>query len=319
MVAKMLNTKSIQLSLNFLVPLGAVLVLFTPNLLLFKWGANYAVHIMFAYLGMGLLFLMIRQPRLMFISLACCAGLCLHLKNSSSEDIIRPMPTGEPVVNIAQFNISATNDDVNGTIQTIMETEADIISIQELTPDWGRVLKIALEKEYPYNSTIYRPKDFIGLAVYSKFPFESVDTFYQDDIPNLLINSTIKEDKKVSFLSSYIYPELYSSDYNRTVEHFETLAKHINKIEHPVITFGDFNQVQWSAYVKSLRTNEELNDSRRFPFFDNPTDHIFYSNHFKCLKFKTVSNDYSSHLGIQGSYELNVNFVNAGKKTAQKF
>ncbi len=317
MVAKMLNTKSIQFSLSILILLGVGLVVFTPNFLLFKWGANYAVHIMFGYLGLGLLFLMFKQPRLMFTSFACCAGLCLYLKDASNKSIVYPQRTGDPVVNIAHFNISATNDDVNGTINTILETEADLISIQEMTPDWGMALKTAFAEAYPYSTTVYRPKDFMGLAVYSKYPFASIDTFYHQDIPNLLIN-TQQGDDKIAFVSSYIYPELQSSDYERTAGHFETIAENIKYIDTPVITFGDMNQVQWSAYVKQLRQNNNLQDSRRFPFFDNPTDHIFYSQHFRCVDFKTISNDYSSHLGIRGSYELNVNFDNA-KKTAQKF
>jgi len=318
MVAKMLSTRSVQLSLNFLIPLGAVLVVFTPNFLLFKWGANYAVHIMFAYLGLGMLFLLLRQSRLMFISLACCAGLCLYLRNASNIDIIPPQPTGQPVVNIAHFNISASNEDVNSTIQTMMETDADFISVQELTPDWGHALQIALSYNYPYHTTVYRPQDFMGLAVYSKYPLATVDTFYYGDIPNLLL-TTEHDGNKVSFLSSYIYPELSGNDYDRTLEHFDLIAHKIKEIDAPLITLGDMNQVQWSAYIKRLRAKNNLMDSRRFPFFDNPTDHIFYSEHFKCLDFKTVTNDNSSHLGINGSYELNVNFENASKKTAQKF
>lgn len=317
MDAKILNSKSVQYFLTALILSSAFLVVFTPNFLLFKWGANYAVHIMFAYLGVGLLFLMFRQPRLMFTSFACCAGLCLYLKDASNTSIVYPNPTGNPVVDIAHFNISASNDDVESTIQTIMNTEADLISIQEMTPDWNMALKAGLQSEYPYSKTAFDPKSFIGLALYSKFPFSAVDTFNYDGKPSI-IATTKQGENEVAFLATYIYPELSGSDYARTLKHFEKISERLNNINTPIITFGDWNQVQWSSFVKDLRQNNELADSRRFPFFDNPTDHIFYSNHFSCIGFKTVSNDYSSHLGIKGSYELNVNLVHA-QRPNQKF
>ena len=317
MVAKILNIRPINLTINTLIILIAGLVVFTPNLLFLKWGASYAVHIMFSYLFLGFVFLMFKQSRMMFTSFACCAGLCLFLKNSSNTDIVYPAPSGDPVVNIAHFNISATNQDVESTIRTMKEAKADVLSIQEITPDWGMAIKESFREIYPYSTTVYRPEDFMGLAVYSKYPFANIDTFYHRDIPNLDI--TIGEsNEKLHFISSYIYPELKSTDYERTKGHFSTMIDYISKIDEPIITFGELNQVQWSSYIKEMKGQNDLQDSRRFPFFDNPTDHIFYSSHFECIDFTTISNAYSNHLGIKGAYQFNMNNPNA-KKASIKF
>ncbi len=314
---RLLNTKSTHAIIGTLLVLGVALCVFTPNYVYLKWGANYAVHIMFGYLGMGLLFLALRQPKLVFTSFACCAVLCFFLKKSSNTDIIHPIPTSAPTLNVAHFNMSATNGDVTSTVKSIQNSKADILSLQEVTPDWGAIIKESLQEEYPFNYTIYRPEDFLGISVYSRVPTNKVDTFYYNDIPNLAVSIT-GDKGQVHFISSYIYPELSNIDAETTEGHFDTLTRYIEKLEGPVFSLGEYNQVQWSSYIQNMRSMMDLQDSRRFPFFDNPTDHIFHSHHFKCVDFTTISNAYSNHLGIKGSYQINENFTNA-QKTALKF
>ncbi|HHH50464.1 MAG TPA: endonuclease/exonuclease/phosphatase family protein [Saprospiraceae bacterium] len=304
-VVKIFNIKSIQLIIAALIILGAVFCIFTPNYFLFKWGESFAVQIMFGYLAAGIIFLMFRMPRLMFTSFACCAGLAMYLKDASNGNLIYPARTNGPVIEVANFNVSSAGDDFMATIEQIIETDADVISVQEIDPNWDKVLKEALVTEYPYSATVFRPVDFLGIGIFSKSPLIDIDTFYYQDIPNLKFKTQI-ENRDIDFLSAYIYPELNSKDYKHTQAHFNTLCSILSSEQkNPFITLGDFNEVQWSAYVRDFRKQCHLNDSRRFPtWVERPTDHIFYTNQLECVGFKSIRASNAEHFGIKGTYQF---------------
>ena len=205
----------------------------------------------------------------------------------------------------------------SGNIQTILDSGSDVISFQELTPDWGMELATQLKKEYPYQQIVYRQEDFLGVGMFSKIPFIQVDTFYHEDKPNLAVRISKGLDE-VAIISSFVYPELSTKDIKTVNERFESLQSYLSQVNVPYITCGDYNQVQWSSHLLELKRNLHLSDSRRFQFFSNPTDHIFFSQHFNCIDFQTINNRYTNHLGIKGSYQINRNFVDV-QKAVTKF
>ncbi len=288
---------------------GVVLVMLNPNYSVFKIGTNYAVQIMFAYLFASIGFLFLKKPGLLFTGFACTAALCLFLQQSSNKDLVFPKINGEQKISVAQFNMSAASDDANASIKSMLDTHADIISLQEVTPDWQPILKSKLNKKYPYHSLVYRTTDFLGVAIYSRFPFQNLDTVYCDESPNLVAKIQI-ESQPIYLAATYFYPELNDKDIVRIEKHKDILNRYFEHIDEPVLNFGEFNQVQWASFIKEYKSDMKLMDSRRFPFFDNPTDHIFFSEHFECIDFKTISNAYTNHLGICGEYQIKMNLAN---------
>lgn len=311
---KLIRNTTLQWLIIGFIAAVVILSMFPPDFNVTRKGANYAVHTMFACLFMGLFFLTIRQRRLMFTSFIACSILCLFLKNASNNTLTHPQKTIEEVFEISQFNASAFHENANASIKSILEDNADVISINEISPDWGRVLKKDLKDAYPYQTIVYRMEDFLGLGIFSKQPFSVVDTFYHMDIPNLAIEISNGIDD-ICLVSSFVYPEISSNDNKKVKAHFSALKDYMKEIELPVISVGDYNQVQWSTHLQDLKKTCMLNDSRRYQFFDNPTDHIFFSQHFNCVDFQIISNRFTSHLGVKGSYQINRNFVNAEKTT----
>lgn len=309
---KLIRNKNMQYGIIASIAVVVLISIFPPEYTITRLGANYAVQTMFACLFMGLLFLTLRQKNLMFASFIGCAVLCLFLKNATNDTFSLPEKTIEEVFAVAQFNASSFTGNVNGNINSILESEADVISFQELTPDWASELKSQLKETYPYQTIVYRMEDFLGIGLFSKTPFTKIDTFYHGDIPNLAITIPNGSDE-VTILSSYVYPELSTKDIKKAKSRFLDIKSYCHSLEVPFITCGDFNQVQWSSHLQDLKRNLSLNDSRRFQFFNNPTDHIFFSQHFNCIDFQTINNRYTNHLGIKGSYQINRNFVDAQK------
>ena len=309
LVAKIFNAKSTQYLLATLIVLGAVFCVFTPNYFLFKWGESFAMYIMFMYLIFGLGFLFVSKPRLMFTSFFCCAGLALYLRNASNGNLAYPALTSAPFVEVANYNVSASNENFVSTIEAILAEDADVISVQEIDPNWLNVLDEALALVYPYSTSVFRPENFQGIGIYSKQPLTQVDTFYYEDIPNLKFKMDVGG-QEVCFLSAYIYPEFSTIDYQRKQEHLTELCASLNDENLPIITLGDYNEVQWSGYIQNFRKTCQLNDSRRFPtWVKRPTDHIFYSKHFECVGFKSINTQDASHLGISGTYQFNLPLV----------
>lgn len=314
MMTKFFNNKPVQIGLSALIIFGTLICVFTPNYFFFKMGSRFAVQIMIGYLLLAVFFLFFKQTRLMFTSFACCAGLCLFLKHSSNATIARPTQTNEEIVKVAHFNIAASNEDIKETITSILTTDADLISIQEVTPDWHEILQESLAKKYPYSNAIVRFDPF-GIAVYSKYPFQNLDTLVYEGIPNL--TGTIKTEgkgKSIHFISAHTTPPLFSSAYDKMKIQLDMIGEYAKKIDAPVITLGDFHAPPWWGEIQDLKDVAQLQDSRRsatYGFsdvFQTPVDYIFYSNQLTCIDFKAVLNSNTSHhLGIQGVYQFNSN------------
>ena len=309
---KLFRNNTLQWAIIAFIATVVILSIFPPDFNLTRKGANYAVHTMFACLFMGLFFLTIRQRKLMFASFIGCSILCLFLKNASNNTLTHAQKTVEEVLDISQFNATAFNENANAACKSILEINSDVISIHEISPDWGKVLKKELKDAYPHQQIIYRMEDFLGIGIFSKNPISVVDTFYFNDVPNIAIEISNGLDD-ISLISSFVYPEFSANDNQKVKAHFDALKGYIKNIDSPVIAVGDYNQVQWSSHLQDLKKSCELNDSRRYQFFDNPTDHIFFSQHFNCVDFQTISNRFTSHLGVKGSYQINRNFVDAQK------
>ncbi len=314
MVTKILNYRFIQYALSTLIVLGAVIIVFTPNYFLFKMGSRFAIQIMLGYLFLGFVFMAFRLNKLMFTSFACCAGLCLFLKYASDGQLTPPLKTNALSINVAHFNVAASNSDIQTTIDEILEVDADVISFQEVTPDWDYILSETLKETFPYAKSVVR-FDPHGLAIYSKYPLVNVDTFMYEDIPNIIGSIYIDDaEKEICFISSHTNPAFYTSDYERQRNHLMAIADHASHSSCPVITLGDYNAVPWSYEIRNFKSAAKLNDSRKgympssngtFSLFQIPSDHIFYSEHFKCLNFQEISDPEAGHLGLKGTYQFN--------------
>lgn len=313
-------SKLIEGLLALLVVSTGILLVYAPTSYVpLKWSVNYAPQLVLVYFALGLVFFIFKMPRLTFTSFACCAGLCLFLKHNSYGAITYHNETGQPAVSVAHFSTANFEGDYAQMIDLIISTEADIISVQELTPDWDYELGVNLEKFYPYRMSI-PDLGLNGLAVYSKHEFLDIDTFRFNDIPNIYGTISVDNTSPIHFISSYTQPALTTQDYYEMKAHLNKIAEVSSKFQgQPLITFGDYHAVSWSAEIQSFRANTHLKDSRigitpSFPhatidFLEIPIDHIFFSEHFQCTGFYTLSGEVSKHIGIKGNFELQTNYI----------
>lgn len=292
---------------------AGVICIYSPNITSLRWGANYAPQIMLFYFGLGIVFFLFKQPKFIFTSFACCAALCVFLKDSTHGQQVRyAVPTNQPELKIAHYNATNFDESLDAMLDLFETSDADILSIQGLDPMLSVVLNEELSQAYPHQ-VLLPSLSYDGIAVLSKHSFIA-DTFYYGEKANIFGELNIQGYGKAYFISSHTTPALTTKDYLANQSHLELISRECGTLDAPLITFGDYHLVPWSPEIKMFRETVNLNDSRigfmpsfidgSVNFLNVPQDHIFYSNHFKCTSFSAVHGMDSPHLGIVGTFEL---------------
>jgi endonuclease/exonuclease/phosphatase (EEP) superfamily protein YafD len=261
---------------------------------------------MLGYLLLGLLFLILGRKRLLFTSFLCCGALCLFLKQSSNSHLRLPEQTQNEKITIAHFNTSSAPSGYNSLLEAVIESDADIISFQEVTPDWDLFLKNNLSETYPFNGSNVRIDPY-GMSVFSKIPINQYDTFHYEEIPHQMINISISEKQNINIVSAHVLPPVGQRLNERAVHHLDEIANEIGSKDGPSIVLGDFNLVYWSNEIRNFREKTQLKNSRRDVsqnLLKIPYDHIFFSGELECTKFQDISDTISNHLGIIGTYQI---------------
>lgn len=286
--------------------LATVLAIYTPEQFLFKKLSKYGVQLMITCLGLGLFFLTTRDTKSMWVSLACTGVLCLHLR---TREPFYPIKYGT-FFKIAHIDLSNSSD-YEQTIKIIMDNNVDILSVQDLDPDWDFILKQQLSATYPYEKSILSLGLF-NTAIYSKYPFIEIDTFYYKDAPN--IHGCVEIDhQKVHFISSMTVPPVDMNAFQEIEKHLLNIAAYSTKINAPILTLGNYNVVPQSSEINGLKRNGGLYDSRtnQSLIAEGPVDHILYSKELECTDFTTLTEANNNKIGIMGTYQFNLKYVQA--------
>lgn len=293
-----------QYIISAAVLLIAALAVFFPENILGVQILDYNVHLMIGMLLIGFGALTINYTKVMATSLGACMVMCIFLKNESNDTMVMPIANTEAKLSVAHFNVSNIQD-LDHLINTLDELDADLLSFQELTPDWNYILQEKLKTHYPYNMSIVRIDPY-GMAMYSKENFASMDTFMFDNKPNLQAELLI-DNKTISVFGSYIVPEITKSSTLQTREHLDMISYKIKDKQSPVIALGDYNMVYWANAISRFRAKAQVIHSRRDVSEDGlkpPYDHIFFSTDMECTKFENINDLQENHIGILGVYQI---------------
>ena len=277
----------LQSTLSAMLFVGTGIVLLAPQVSVIRKVSEYSVHIMLGMLLFSLLSLVFGKTKVMFAGLACTAALCIFLKNASHHTLKLPESNTEPKLNVAHINLG------------------NIVSFQEFTPDWKSFLTSVLKEKYPYSSLEVRIDPY-GLAVFSRSPFISKDTFLCDGVPSMSI-VVEKENRKFQVISSYLTPALDNKSLKVAAHQLSTIAKKINDTDIPLIALGEYNMVYWTNEIRQFRAKTSLQNSRRDLIDGNlrvPYDHIFFSDALECTQFKEIKDQSQNYIGIMGTYQI---------------
>ena len=242
-------------------------------------------------------------------SLAACLLVFQHLR---SYLLVRPsLADNDKGFKIVHFNVLKTNQHFAPILETAALEDADFLSFQEVTAEWGSALKDRFARSYPYFKIVPLETSY-GMAVFSKRPLEDLQVFQWSGIPNFAgcidLNGT-----RFHFLTAHSRSPVPQEDYHKRNDHLKQMTKHLAKQSGPRILIGDFNTVPWDQALLELRSATGLQDSRKsfaptyrfkkIPFLYLPIDYILHSQELECLRFKVIRKSSSDHMGIAGIYQ----------------
>ena len=286
-----------------LLSIITLLIIIQPSGVYYRVFTNSAVEIMLGILAFGMLCLLLQWHRLMFVALTCTGILCLFLKSSSNPAPVYATPNVSEDIEVVHLNTSNFNGEyLDELTDLLLESGVDLISIQEVNPDWDSIFREELLDSFPYYSSIVNIS-FNGMAVFSKYPIIDLDTFYYGNVPNLTgLVQTKDSSKPIRFISTYTAPAFGTDKfYQELKDHFETIIAKVEDNSEAILAFGTYNTVAWSSEMKFFTGALGLQNSRRStsPFSQNTYEHIFHSMDMECVSFDGLYDATGTKIGLK--------------------
>jgi endonuclease/exonuclease/phosphatase (EEP) superfamily protein YafD len=207
-------------------------------------------------------------------------------------------------------NVRMTNKKYEKFLQLILQTDPDLVLINEPNNAWHEHLQPELDKRYPY--AIKKPlENTYGMLLYSKFKLLESDIRFmvEDDIPSFY--TVVELPSGLQFDLYTVHPQPPRLMQNTETREAELLiaAKYVKKSPHPSVVAGDLNDVAWSSTTKLFKQISGLLDPRVgrgfyntynafVPFFRYPLDHVFYDPAFRLVHMERLSKFGSDHFPI---------------------
>lgn len=315
-----------------LIVLATGLSLFPPPGAYMVWWESHAFELMLALLFSGLFFFFINRTRLMFIAFAGCAIMCYFL-NVRTVTKLKPAEQSETAfsLRIGAFRVSPTKLFARNALPAIIDSDLDIIALQEVPPSiFPRIHDTLLF--YGYNYYQFEPDSERNqeTAVYSRYPIEFLRSIRQHNVPCIsgrLILPLEDSLRELRFL--YTSMPTGSPMTDKASAQLYMLGRQLGQTRSPVLALGNFNLLPWSYHLQVFKKRSALQDSRQgirpasrqgfLTIFERPTDHIFYSHHFKCVSFNSISDRNGANIGITGTYQLEIKgLINHVQQTSRK-
>ncbi len=224
------------------------------------------------------------------------------------------MTTGN--VKILHMNVLFFNQQYKTVSQILKSTDADIVSLQEVTETWlAQIKKENALARFPYQLTHAESGNvLLSRLKLSRSKILPIEEGEQGMLigrkkGGILVADIHVSGKPVTLINLHPpvpmtpqYAARYRSYYQQLAQHQKSFSKH-------KILFGDLNTTPWSGHYKRYLTMFDLKDARVhwgfyptwncfFPLFFIPIDHVFVTKNFVTLKQRTGPFIGSDHLPI---------------------
>jgi endonuclease/exonuclease/phosphatase (EEP) superfamily protein YafD len=165
-----------------------------------------------------------------------------------------PEPLSSSTLSVMTYNALGKQGETDPAIKVIEEVGADVVFLQELTPDLAQEIESRLAERYPYQITDPR-EGVTGMGVISRFPLEEsgdeLDLNWVGEPQVLLLNWEGERITLINFhswafgLSTY---EVYQHNFRMRGAQAFVLANYAREAQKvgPVIAAGDLNAVDRS-------------------------------------------------------------------------
>ena len=213
-------------------------------------------------------------------------------------------------ITILHSNVHTRNDHFQNFVDLINQENPEVFIMQEVNNKWLSEIS-ELEKTYEYKHTIPRNDNF-GIAIYSKYPFESVKeiTLGNSSIPSIMA-TFILTGNTITILATHPLPPANSEYYFSRNAQIQKMAELSRNHHDPLILIGDLNTTMWSHDYLPLEIDTDLRNARKgfgllptwptqfqLPIFMISIDHCLVSSHFVVNNIKVGDDIGSDHLPL---------------------
>ncbi len=220
---------------------------------------------------------------------------------------------------IATYNVNLRMPGAAETVSAIEAADADIVCLQETTPEWARLLRERLGGRYPHMAFRHAPADSGGgQAVLSRLPFREVARHQPKgawfpgwllvvegpagpvQVLNVHLTPPVDEAGELSLRMYWATRELRRDEMASLYGLLDRRA--------PTVVLGDFNELSAGPAVGFLRRRGFTSALGRHDAFsdtwrasDGPLspsariDHIFHSPELRCLSARVLREGGSDH------------------------
>lgn len=221
----------------------------------------------------------------------------------------------KPNFKIISINIFSQNNEYQHLKKFIDKETADVIVLQELTPDWQKNIEF-IRNKYPYYKEEPRANNF-GIAVYSKIPFDTVITKnYIDEMHPSLLGEIKINSKPITILMTHPVPPLPNqARFEKRNKQYQLIKNEIDNLNtNNIILIGDLNSTIYSPNFKLVQS-EKLKDARSgfglqnswnafIPIFRTNIDQCWVSKNIKVTNFYRGEKIQSDHFPIVAELKI---------------
>jgi len=236
-----------------LAPLGWPFELFAH----FRWQVGAAA------LALLLASLVLRRPWMMVVAgvtvaLQWLPGALMSGRASAHEPAA--LTCGDDQLRVVTANAWFANTDHAALVAWLSRSDADIIALQEITPQWALALE-ALARTYPYREVMPR-NDPYGIALLSRWPIDDAQlvAFSGDGEPSLVANVDV-HGRRLRVIALHtrwpIVPELQVAR-DRALQQAAALA--LTQPESTIL-LGDLNLTPYAPAFARLLSESGLRDA----------------------------------------------------------
>ena len=211
----------------------------------------------------------------------------------------------EATLRVAQMNVLQPNRRHAEVVRLALDSDADVISFQEVSEAWAVVLEQELGPAYPFHRIV--PGDHCyGIALFSRLPLDRVNVLVLEDTP--VIEAVVRSGKgAVRVFSMHANSPGSWGDHRRRNAQLEQLATIVRSSAMPTVVVGDLNTVSWDRAMWRLCLNSGLrvgtaSYSPTFPSLFGlaliPIDHLLVSPGAAVVESHTFFIPGSDHRGL---------------------
>lgn len=250
----------------------------------------------------------------------------LYIPSDHDGRRIDPAPVlAQTGLTVVSSNLNVYNKEYEKIARAFDSSGADIICLQELTPEASDFLIASTKSVYPHTFMVPQPGMF-GAGILSKVPLTNTEKLYLSeapDIPTLKATAMI-HGRPITILDTHPIAPLGEPTFKIRNEQLDNLADLAAKSKDPVILVGDLNVTPFSPFFKRLVQAGGYFDTtpgfgfqpswqaQGFPFnkpidqilFNLPLDHVLVRGPFKTMDRRILDSIGSDHKPVKVTLTL---------------